>query len=151
MLPALIPLQGEWEAYEERLYDCFCTTLVDNAPFFQGKRISCQFEPASKDKHFCFWHCISEGEIEEARNIDPRRCERIAWIAWMIENAGTDENVVFWRNKRGRNVRIVILHKVERFVTILNEARHTCALVTAYCPSERRMDKLLAEYETQKD
>jgi hypothetical protein len=151
MLPELMRMDGEWDSYEERIYDCFCSTLVDNAPYFRAKRVSCQYDPSSKGKHHCFWHCISEGDVEEDRTPDLRRCERVGWIAWMIENSDTCEEVCVIHQKRGRNDRVVILHKEERFAVVLNEGRRNCALVTAFCVAGRRFEKLIQEYEAQKD
>lgn len=150
-MPELMHMTGDWSSYEERIYGCFCATLVDDAPFFRGKRIVCQYDPATREKHHCFWHCISEGEIEADRTPDLRRCERIGWISWMIINSGACDEIIIIRQKRGRNDRVVLLHIMEKFAVVLNEGRNWCALVTAFCPHQRKVDKLLKEYAAQKD
>jgi hypothetical protein len=150
MIPAMIPFQGEWEPFEEQIYDSFCSTLVENAPFFRGRRVVCRYEPAVKNKHDCFWHCISEGPVEADRTIDLARAQRISWIAWMIENADSSDDIVVIDQKRGRNDRVVILHKVEKYAVVLGIARNVCPLITTFCPRDRKFERLLEEYEDQK-
>lgn len=41
---------------------------------------------ATNGKHFGFWRVISDGELEDDRLPDLRRCERITWIAYLIAN-----------------------------------------------------------------
>ena len=49
----------------------------------------------ARDKERRFWHCVAEGEIEENRTPDLRRCERIPWMRPVIEHA-SDATVDVW-------------------------------------------------------
>lgn len=83
-LPDLFLFNGDWENYENALYQIYLDDIVNAQLQFRGLSISCQYRPESKNKHFGFWHVISEGEIEDDRTPDFRRCERIRWIAYLI-------------------------------------------------------------------
>ena len=145
--PDLLPFDGDWELYEERVYEVFMDTFVRAGIRFQGARVSAQYRPETRGKGFSFWHVISEAphpgnRNEEDRIPDPRRCERIAWIPWAIEHAsnGTD-GFSWWENRRGRDTRVVIWAEAWDFVVILAKRRDYYLLKTAYCdlkPHRRR-------------
>jgi len=82
-LPELVLLsdhKGDSEAYLEAVYAYFKADLVDNPVYFQGTKIALKKHPQFRDKEFVFWHVTSEGDIEDERIPDFRRCERIRWI-----------------------------------------------------------------------
>lgn len=146
-LPKLRGFTGEWQPYEDAIYEVFLTTVVRANLNFQGIRISCQYRPESKGKHYSFWHLISEGDDEENRTPDLQRCERIEWIGWIIANAETCSDIVYWNNNRGESSHIVILHKVSRYAVILAERNGYYMLRSAYPVTERRFQKMLAEHK----
>ena len=145
--PELLPFAGEWQRYEDRVYEVFMDSFVRAGIRFQSVRVKAQFRPESRGKGYSFWHVISEAphpgnRNEEDRVPDPRRCERIAWIAWAIEHAsnGTD-GFSWWENRRGRDTRVVIWAEPWDFVVILAKRRDYYLLKTAYCdlkPHRRR-------------
>jgi hypothetical protein len=153
MIPALEILTGEWEAYLERIYGIFHDSLIGTTAYLEGKPVHCRYHPATDNKHCSFWHCISEGPTEDERTPDPRRCERIGWVAWMIAeaSAGSNAEVIYWRNYNRGKRRLVILHKTERFVVIVNESSKNFMLVTCFLASEGKTARLLVEFEAQKD
>lgn len=137
--PDLLPFDGNWEDYEDRIYEVFMDTFVRAGVRFRGMRVSAQFRPESRGKGHSFWHVISEAphpgnRNEEDRIPDMRRCERIAWIAWAIEHAsnGTD-GFSWWENRRGRDIRVVIWAEEWDFAVILAKRNGYYVLKTAYC------------------
>jgi len=146
VLPDLLAFDGDWDRYVERVYQRFVDTLVTVPVTFRGSRVSCRYSPASKGKHFAFWHLISEGADEEERIPDLRRCERVPWVAWSIQNADTHPDLVWWLGPRGRDNNVVILNQTERFAVILGERRAYYMLLTAYPVGTRRFERLLVEY-----
>ena len=82
--PDLVVYSGDWDPYQEEIYRLYCETLRDGGLTFRGVRVMLQRRPEYKGKPSSFWHLISEGEKEEERTPDLRRCERITWIAWVI-------------------------------------------------------------------
>ena len=131
-LPELFPFKGEWSSYEDDLYQIYLAEIVNAELRFKGLPIRCQYRPATKDKHFGFWHIISEGEKEDDRTPDLRRCERIRWIGYLITQAETNSEISWWENKRQGKTRVVIWHESENFAVVLEERNSYYLLKTAY-------------------
>ena len=146
-LPELILFDGDWPRYVERLYTVYLDTVVNGNLRFEGLKISCQFRPASQGKYFGFWHVISEGEIEDDRLLNFRRCERIGRIAYLIANAETDPEISWWKNKRKNNTHVVIWYEAENFVVILAERGDYYLLKSAYCAESDRRATFVRERE----
>ena len=149
-LPALVLLSeygGNWERYLEAVYEYFKQDFVCSKPKFEGKQFSLKRHPLSNGKEWTFWHLIQEGEVEEDRLPDLRRCERIRWPKPIIEAIRTDK-VWTWKNKRKQATRIVIAIKDFSYVVILEERRDYVLLWTAYWVERpHRRKKLRNEYE----
>ena len=94
--------------------------------------------PPSKGKHFSFWHVISEAPSRENRDEadripDLRRCERIRWISWVIEQASAGApGFSWWRNSRSGDRRVVIWAEEVDFAVVLAERRGYFVLKTAF-------------------
>ena len=81
-LPPLVLLRdhgGEWERYLEAVYAWFKQDFINSKPVFQGRRLGLKRHPLTDGKEGTFWHMTSEGQDEENRLPDLRRCERIRW------------------------------------------------------------------------
>src|ERR1035437_1477446 len=91
--PEIIGFSGQWDPYEEILFGIFKADFLDKTVRFQGLPVRIKKHPTSKEKPFAFWHLISEGEKEEERIPDFRRCERLPWVSWIIENCGKNEDI----------------------------------------------------------
>lgn len=134
--PGLMPLQGDWATYEDLIYEAFLTSFVRSGVVFQGWRVSAQYRPETRGKGFSFWHTISEApdrnnRSEDDRIPDMRRCERILWIRWVIDNAGND-GFPWWENRKGRNAHVVIWAQAHDFAVVLAKRRDYYVLKTAY-------------------
>lgn len=146
-LPDLITLDscgGDWNSYIDTVYEAFLDGIVRNEIKFLGLPVSCQYRPATKGKHFGFWHLISEGDQEEDRTPDIRRCERIKWISHII-NYSDSEKILCWENKRGANKHVVLWIPEENFVVILAKRNGYFLLKTAYVHNERKIRKFEQE------
>ena len=150
-LPALVTLGahgGNWAAYEAAVYAVFRRDFITSAPTFQGLRIGLRRDPKYKNREWAFWHIVQEGDKEEYRTPDLRRCERIGWIRAIIEHA-TDPQVKVWENDRHGKRRILLWLDSQNFLVVLapHENRYAM-LVTAY-PTDRghTRRKLQQEYE----
>ncbi len=144
-LPATVPFGGVWTDYVETIYKIYVDQIANAALTFQTLPIRCKYVPATNGKHFGFWHVISEGESEEDRLPDFRRCERITWIAYLTSNADTDADITWWENKRGSDTHVVIWHEAENFVVILAKRKDYYLLKTAYCPKSHRAKTFVKE------
>lgn len=152
-VPDLIPFVGEWEPYEERIYQAFLDSFVRADVRFRGLRVKAQFRPATRGKGYSFWHVVSTAPHPANRNEaervpDLRRCERIRWIAWAIEMAESGDGVRSWLNRRGGETRVVIWLEDYDYVVILAARKGYFILKTAYSgikPHQRR--RFEAEFE----
>jgi len=147
--PELIPFVGSWDVYEEKIYQYFVNTVVNGRLTFEGVRVAVQARPETNGRHFGFWHMISESGksrkySEEQRKPDVHRCERILWIAWLIEHS-CEEGVSWWKNKRKGKTHIVIWSEAFNYAAILAERKDYYLLRTAYCVEPRRKIKFSKE------
>ena len=149
-LPDLVCLEdhgGDWGRYIEAVYAFFKSDFVATTPMFKGNPVRITKHPSLDGKECAFWHVTSEGNIEDARTPDIRRCERIRWPRPIIEHHDCSA-VRCWSNKRGNNNRIVVWLYEQDFVVILVKRREYVLLLTAYPVSyNHTRRKLSAEYE----
>lgn len=149
-LPDLILFEeygGNWQKYLAALYESFKMDFVDNKPKFQGRRLALKRHPLNDGKEATFWHMISEGNNEEERTPDFRRCERIRWPKPIVEHDG-DTSIKWWRNRRGRESRICLWLEDEEYLVVLADRGKYILPWTAYMvtwPHQKR--KLQREYE----
>lgn len=146
--PELFSFSGEWEPYETALYKIFQETLLNEISYFQGTRIGIKKVPEYKGKHFVFWHLISEGEKEEERTPDMRRCERLGWVKWIIENCDTCPDISWWENKRGSQKHVVIWYEKGNYAVVLARRNNYYLLKTAYLVNPRRAKSFTQERES---
>lgn len=137
--PALLLFDGDWPTYEETVYEAFVESFVRPEIRFRGWPVTAPYRPATRGKHFSFWHVVSESphpknRNEEERTPDIRRCERIRWIAWAIREAEKGAyGISWWENRRGRDTHVVIWVEERDFAVILGQRRGYYVLKTAYC------------------
>ncbi len=136
--PELFLFTGDWETYQEALYQIFLNRICKGGLTFRGLAVSVKRQPEYKGKHFAFWHLISEGEREEDRTPDLRRCERIGWVNWLISNCGKDSNISCWENKRKGQIHIVIWCEIQEYAVILAKRNGYFLLKTAYPVTKKR-------------
>lgn len=119
-LPPLESFTGDWQAYIDRIYDVYCSLILQGVLRFRGVPVMPRRTPVTKGKIHGFWHVTSEGENEEDRIPDLRRCERIRWISWVIENVDNYNEITWWDERSKSNNREVVLWvEAEKFVVIL--------------------------------
>ena len=146
-LPPLEEMFSPWQEYEDHLYQIFMDTVVNGSLRFRGLPVKSQYRPESKGKGFSFWHLISQGDKEDERTPDPRRCERIRWLAWFVENAASCHELTWWENRRGNNTHVVIWHESERFAVVLAKRKGYYLIKTAYSVRSRRENTFRKERE----
>lgn len=150
-LPDLVRLQdsdGDWSRYVEDIYRHFQADFVHSKPSWPRRRWAVKRHPVYKGKEATFWHIISDGADESERTPDLRRCECIRWPRPIIDEARSDR-IKLWRNKRGKNKRIVLATKDFSYVVILEDRAEFVMLWTAYTVERsHRRSKLEREYES---
>lgn len=144
--PDLVQNNGNWESYKNELYGIFHTDFVTSCPHFRGAKVVLGHQKIEDGKEWVFWHIIQEGKDEQNRLPNFRRCERIRWIRYIIENADTG-NVNIWENKRDRDTRICLCYGNWEYLVILTKRPTYLILVTAYpIEHEATKKKLQKEY-----
>ena len=140
-LPDLCAFHGNWQQYVEDLYQIYLDEIAHSGLTFEGLPVRNQFRPYTDGKGYGFWHIISDGPVEDERIPDMRRCERIKWVPWIIQNVGTDQRITWWKNKRGSNKHVVLWIEEEEFAVILAKRSRYYLLRTAYMvrPNRRRI------------
>lgn len=144
--PDLFQFSGnvdEWEQYLDEVYETYLGTLIRDERTLWGKPLRARYAPAYRGKHFCFWHLISEGRDEDERTPDMRRCARIAWIRWIVDNADDDE-VFCWERtvatRNGQRKRWTLWVRPHDYAVIVEERATYMLLITAFIvePHRRR-------------
>jgi hypothetical protein len=152
-VPPLIPFSeydGAWEPFIEDVYAVFRASFVTDQPRFQGRWVRCRRDPIYDKKEAGFWHCTSDGETEDNRIPDIRRCERIGWIRAVIEHS-TEAGVDVWENERNGERRSLLWLREEFLIVLAVRTRprdgfQYFQLITAYCTvEEHRKRKLRKE------
>jgi hypothetical protein len=149
-LPGLIFLadyDGDWERFLDALYEVFRADFVENMPAYRGRRLALKRHPMTNGKEATFWHMVSEGDREEDREIDLRRCERIRWPRPIIEHAD-EPTIKVWANRRKGENRICLWLEEQEYLVILADRRGYLLPWTAYPVTQpHRKRKLQKEYE----
>lgn len=116
-LPELLMLEhagGDWGVYLEQLHNRFAADFIHSKPAWPGKRVGVKRHPEHGGKSATFWHLISEGAVEEERQPNMRRCERIGWPRPMIDEfdeahpGATACRIVWWKERRGNEQRYLL-------------------------------------------
>lgn len=145
VLPPLVLMEDfgyNWHAYLNAIYTIFCQDFIASKPNIENKRFALKRHPIIEGKEATFWHIISEGDIENERLPDLRRCERIRWPRPMIE-AITTGYVKYWKNMRGKEERIVIALEDFSYVVALADRGDYILLWTAYCVEQEHTRRKL--------
>ena len=148
--PRLITLNdfgGDWQAYEDALYEIFACDIIRHDLRFRGLPVNARRIPEHNRKWACFWHLISEGHVEDDRTPDMRRCERLPLIRWIIENADTEATIDTWEQKR-RNEQNWALWYQEEYLVILAQRRGYYLLKTAFCTDR---DHRIRKFRKERD
>ncbi len=151
-LPDLLPFQGNWPTYVEEVFAIFESDFITPRAVFRGEEIRLRWMPVFNGKPSAFWHLVQEGQIEEDRTPDLRRCERIGWLRAIIDNAG-DDRVKVWENERtgakGRERSVLLWLEEQDFLVVLGKRNGYYLLVTAYQTNrDHTRRKLRQEYES---
>ena len=128
---------GDWKAYETALYRIFREEIADGSLRFRGLPVRCRRRPETGGRWAAFWHLVQEGQAEEDRTPDLRRCKRIRWIRWMIENGETHPTIDEWQNTRRTETNTLLWYR-EDYLVVLTRRCDYWLLKTAYCTERRR-------------
>lgn len=153
-LVQLEDFNGDAEAYIAHLFSIFTRDFITTAPTFRGKRIlHDKTDDAGKPQ--AFTHITTEENLQtKQRELCLRRCERIAWIKAVVENAD-DPRVLVWekeqKTSQRRATRTFLFLENEDFLVILQEIKWGHFLITAiYVDNPNQKRKHRKAYEAYK-
>ncbi len=154
--PNLICLEdfgGNPQAHIDAVYEAYINEVVKARLFFLDTPISFKYAPATDDKGFAFWHAVQEEgktRAEDDRIIDPRRCERITWPAYMVSNARPDGrgDVLWWRVRRHGRKRVVMWLEADEYALILEDRGTFWLFWTTYTVRSGRARQFAEQHAT---
>lgn len=157
-LPGLVLMSdygNDWNRYVDVLYSFYRQDFVRDKPHYYGEKLAVKKYPLIDNKEATFWHIIQEGEKEEERIPDLRRCERIRWPKVIIENC-EKYGIKIWENdrqtKKGKQISICIWHEIGEYIVILRKRVNYLLFWTSYPVVElHRKRKLEKEYRRYKN
>lgn len=142
---------GNFKNYFQAVYKIFESGFIKQQPNYEGQIVKVRKYPLVDGIHKTFYHITHEGEDENNRTPDIRRMERIRFPKFVIDN-NEHQHILIWKNKRGRDERIVLFNEEENYIVILTERSDSFLFITAYCiETEHRKRKLMKEYEAYKN
>lgn len=161
-----MPFSGyaSWAEYEDVIYAVYLQSVAHANLMLLGAPVRVKFHPSTKHKGYGFWHLISEAPSQDNRNEDDRlpdlsRCERVQWVAWCIQNAGSS-SFSWWENSRKGQTHVVIWAEEHDYAVMLGK-RNTAEgvryylLKTAYCLRSHNIERFKKErdgyWAAQKD
>lgn len=141
---------GNFENYIKAIYIVFERDFIKSQPIYEGLKVSVRKYPEVDGLHRTFYHITHQGEDESNRQPDLRRMERIRFPKFVIDNYSNNE-ILIWKNIRGKDERIVLFNETENYVVILTDRTDYYLFITAYyIETEHRKRSLLKEYESYK-
>ncbi len=142
-LPDLLLLEdfgGDYGSYIAAVYEVFKRDFVLKKTEFRGEELRLKWHPMYQNKAYTFYHMTHEGEDEQNRLPDLRRCERMSWAKPTIENCDT-WNLKIWpqvRTGKGgtRNRLCIWLELVDEpdYIVIIDVREGYKLLWTAFVP-----------------
>ena len=136
---------------ETAAYSIFQTDWQSH-PVFRGDEVRVHRQPhkANPLRWHTYWHCVTEGQPEEARTTPMEdRLDRIPWTHPVVSNEA-DAAVKVWSNIRGQDRHVCIWLERENYLVVLKMAHSHFVLKTAYCPEPNRRRQLHKDYAAWK-
>ena len=134
-LPDLIRFEdygGEWAGYEEALWGRFRQDFLIRSPRLDGLPVWIDRRLAANGKEKSFWHLTDAGgDVDGERVPDLRRCERIAWVRYVIEHV-TSRRVLSSEEKTSKGTRRRLTLDDYSYLVVLQRARTHFLLITAF-------------------
>lgn len=141
---------GHFSEYITAVYAVFRQDFVTSRPVFCGVTLGLKKYPITEGWEATFYHLTHEGQDEQNREPCMRRCERIPWLRFAIENCDS-LGLKVWPQIRSGKKRICIwvelAHKADHFI-ILDDRGDYILPWTAYPLTHRHQkDKKQKEYD----
>jgi hypothetical protein len=104
-LPPIITLNdydGNYSIFIDAVYAIFEKDFIKSKPSFRGRRLGLKYHPIYQEKAYTFYHMTHEGNDENNRSPDLRRCERMGWARPIIEKCDEWKLKVWDQERKGK-------------------------------------------------
>lgn len=162
-LPSKIYLEdysGNYELFIDAVYHVFENDFIKHKTTFGSHILKMKFNPMFQKRAYTFYHMTHEGEKEDDRTPDLRRCECIPWAKPTIENV-QNWKLKFWRQSRNRSDNRICIwlecsEEVDDDYFIILEVRETyvllwTAFMSKYSNASKKKLKEYQEWKNSKD
>lgn len=123
---------NRWPDYEEALWGQFRRDFLLYHPQLDGLPIWFNRTLAQNGKEQGFWHLTDSGsDIEADRVPDMRRCERLAWVRYVLDHADS-AHVLSSEEGTSKGIKRRLTLDDFSYLIVLKRARTHYFLVTAY-------------------
>lgn len=145
-----------YSAYEDALYELFCSVYESGSICFRQVEVKMKHYPPDYDERSGFYHLICENydeKDESSRLPNLRRCERIKWPKYIIENCEESKckDLLVWPNTRKGKKNILLYCVSLDYLVVLGVRNGYYLLTTAYPVTRYDTRKgLLKEYAKYK-
>ncbi|OFK58543.1 hypothetical protein HMPREF2811_05490 [Globicatella sp. HMSC072A10] len=144
---------GNFEKYNDYLYEIFLRDLYNNKLYYNNKSIALRRYPEFNGKQDAFYHltCKFFENNSDERLPDLRRCERLHWIKPGIETnhiaeCGKKCFFIYEKNIRGKN-KVHMLNVEDRYLIVLEERKDYYLLSTAfYIDNDKTLERKMKDY-----
>ena len=102
ILPQKILLEdygGDYHRYIDAVYTIFKNDFIKHKTLWGTHKLNLKFNPIFQDRAYTFYHMTHEGEVEDERTPDLRRCECLPWAKPTLQNTQLWQ-LKFWRQER---------------------------------------------------
>lgn len=139
---------GNYDAYEQAVFDVYQSTLVRHHALFEGKPVLPLSATKVRGRPSLFCHIIyGKGNLFVMKD-DFRRLERVAWIEPIITHSG-DSHVKVWSDAASGKLRTSLWLDEEYMVVLEPKGENAWRLVTAFCTDLPYMRKSYAKRYTR--
>ena len=152
--------RGNFEYYNDYLYEIFKSDLYNNKLIYRGRPVSLKKYPENDGKEFSFLHLTSKDfqhtGNEDERLPDLRRCERLHWIKPGIETnhlekCKQDCFLTYIKPYKNKD-RYHLLNYEDRYMIVLEDRKKYFLLITAYyIEYDNTLERKLKEYQKYRE
>ncbi|WP_150954677.1 hypothetical protein [Microbacterium testaceum] len=138
--PSLNDFGGDWPKYYAHIYGRYTADFLAEKPSWpiEGKRFAIKQQPLVDGHCHTFWHIITEGEVEEEREVSTDRCACVSWPRLILDEFSAtypsprSERIVWWVEGRGGRTRFHICLSDFSYLVVVEDRPDYVLLWTAF-------------------
>lgn len=143
---------GDYEKYEDFIFNKFKENYISGDVFFENSKIAFKIHPIVKGKHEAFWHMTSTND-QGTRLPDLNRYKTIDFPKHILDKCYPQlfECSKVWQKRYKSKERIILLCDELNYVIVLEIRLNYILFITSYpITRDHTRRKLLNEYNSKK-